>query len=233
MKIQPSSLFFEVTRRCNMNCEHCLRGDAQCKDMDKVIVDKTLDHVSRIDTLVLTGGEPTLNLDLCRYIFEEIQRRRIPLGEFFIATNGKDHQMELTKLLLEILPYVENLDLCGVSISTDVFHDPISPSPVKYLSIYQNWKENGDYRNYTGLLKRGRAAENYGDYATERSISMDLYPADSYDETIQLEGDLYITAEGLICADCDLPYDLQETCKVGDVDQFDRLLEQLWKEVNA
>ena len=33
MEIYVESLVIEVTRRCNMRCEHCLRGDAQNLDI--------------------------------------------------------------------------------------------------------------------------------------------------------------------------------------------------------
>ncbi len=33
------SLILEVTRRCNMCCAHCLRGDAEDIDMEKETVD--------------------------------------------------------------------------------------------------------------------------------------------------------------------------------------------------
>lgn len=40
-----STLCFELTRRCNMNCDFCCRGDAQNKDITKEIIDKTLEEV--------------------------------------------------------------------------------------------------------------------------------------------------------------------------------------------
>lgn len=39
MKINVHTLIVEVTRRCNMTCKHCLRGDAQSLDMQKETVD--------------------------------------------------------------------------------------------------------------------------------------------------------------------------------------------------
>ena len=44
-KIRAYNAIFEVTRRCNLSCEHCLRGDAQNLDMTKETVDKVLDHI--------------------------------------------------------------------------------------------------------------------------------------------------------------------------------------------
>ena len=60
-------LTLEVTRRCNMNCAHCLRGDAQCLDMSKEVVDKVLQDIDYISFLFFTGGEPSLNIPIMDY----------------------------------------------------------------------------------------------------------------------------------------------------------------------
>ena len=60
-------LILEVTRRCNMACEHCLRGDAQNMDMSTEVVDQILEHCDRIGAVTFSGGEPSLNIPLIRY----------------------------------------------------------------------------------------------------------------------------------------------------------------------
>lgn len=37
-----STLCFELTRRCNMNCDFCCRGDAQKVDITKKIIKKNI-----------------------------------------------------------------------------------------------------------------------------------------------------------------------------------------------
>ena len=91
-KICAYNAIFEVTRRCNLSCEHCLRGDAQNLDMTKETVDKVLDHIESIGCLTFSGGEPTLNIPIIRYIFSEIWRREIPLDSFYVVTNGLDRK---------------------------------------------------------------------------------------------------------------------------------------------
>lgn len=39
----------ELTRRCNMNCEFCARGEAQNIDMSTEIIDKTLDELNNFE----------------------------------------------------------------------------------------------------------------------------------------------------------------------------------------
>lgn len=63
MKMKVCNLILEVTRRCNMNCAHCLRGDAQNMDADPALIPKIFDGIDDIDTITFTGGEPALNTD--------------------------------------------------------------------------------------------------------------------------------------------------------------------------
>lgn len=41
-----SCFAIEVTRRCNLNCDFCAKGEAQGMDITKETIDKTLDEVS-------------------------------------------------------------------------------------------------------------------------------------------------------------------------------------------
>lgn len=49
--IEAADFAIEVTRRCNMCCDHCLRGMAQ-----------NLDIIVLPDHVFFTGGEPFLNV---------------------------------------------------------------------------------------------------------------------------------------------------------------------------
>ena len=60
-KLNVRSLAIETTRRCNMQCEHCMRGDAQNKDMSMETLDRLFRRLGRIIEIVPTGGEPALN----------------------------------------------------------------------------------------------------------------------------------------------------------------------------
>ena len=45
MKKYISAVSFELTRRCNMKCEFCAKGEAQNKDTTETIINKTLDEL--------------------------------------------------------------------------------------------------------------------------------------------------------------------------------------------
>jgi MoaA/NifB/PqqE/SkfB family radical SAM enzyme len=71
MEVYISQLIVEVTRRCNMMCDHCLRGDEQSIDMSDDVIKAVLSGVSSIGSLVFTGGEPTLAVDVIERFIDE------------------------------------------------------------------------------------------------------------------------------------------------------------------
>ena len=87
-KLTFEYLTVETTRKCNMRCAHCLRGNAQEVDIDHKHIDNLLDQTEVIGHLDITGGEPTLNLDALEYILNGLCKRGIPLLEFGLHTNG-------------------------------------------------------------------------------------------------------------------------------------------------
>lgn len=141
-KIGVWSLILEVTRRCNMCCDHCLRGDAQNLDMEKQTVDALLEQVGSIGTITFSGGEPSLNIPLIRYFFERAREFGVMPYAFYVVTNGKENQMDLATTLLEVYPEMEEPEYCGVSLSVDQFHEDLDQFPiVKGLAFYSAQKE--------------------------------------------------------------------------------------------
>lgn len=71
------ALSFEITRRCNLNCRWCAKGEPQNIDITKEIIDKTLDEISdcKLHLIQITGGEPLLNPDMLVYLVEQIIAR--------------------------------------------------------------------------------------------------------------------------------------------------------------
>lgn len=235
MKLELYNLIFEVTRRCNLRCEHCLRGDAQNLDLNTNIVDLVLDHVQSISILTLSGGEPTLNMPVVRYIFDEIRRRKIPLDSFFVVTNGIENQMELAQLLLEVIPYCNEPDMCGVAASMDIFHDNVryvKKSPIHYLSFYRTNKEMGDYYGMKSIIRRGRATSE--EFSAGRIVDprIDFYEDMQLnrDGSLYFNSDFYVSAAGEICADCDMSYDMMKDYLVTMVEDLPYFLKEMARE---
>jgi radical SAM protein with 4Fe4S-binding SPASM domain len=112
-----------LTRRCNLNCEHCYLDATTLKEeseneLSTAEAKSILDEVFALNPeamVVLTGGEPLLRNDL-----EEIVQHGSQLGLFIVAgTNG----IQLTSKRVQSL---KNMGLMGVGVSLD------STDPVKH-----------------------------------------------------------------------------------------------------
>ena len=81
-----NDVVIEMTRRCNMTCDHCLRGPMQKKDQTKENIDKFFSHVDGIGSITFTGGEPSLVPDLIEYARQSAERNGVEIGNFYIVT---------------------------------------------------------------------------------------------------------------------------------------------------
>lgn len=98
-KVVINQLTVEVTRRCNMACGHCLRGDTENVDIYLSSIDEVLDQAESIGQLAITGGEPTLNMAAIQYIANAISQRGIPLMRVQIISNGLRYEESLVAVL--------------------------------------------------------------------------------------------------------------------------------------
>lgn len=160
-----NSVFIEVTRRCNMCCAHCLRGDAESIDIQEKYIDAFLDSFEKgayISSLTFTGGEISLNIPAIRYTLKAVKERGIAVGSFYMVTNGKavDKMANLAMASLEWWNYCDDKDdySCGLCISSDDFHEAIpyeSKSILSGLKYNRNDKVTNFHR--ACLLNEGRA----------------------------------------------------------------------------
>lgn len=105
------TLSLEMTRRCNMKCRFCARGDAQKLDMSREIIDKVLDEIKGFDlyNLRLNGGEPLLAKDGIIYLVNEIIRRGVRLCGVHIFTNATVKDDDIKSALLKLGAYCKKL----------------------------------------------------------------------------------------------------------------------------
>lgn len=87
-KLHCLNLMIEITRRCNMRCNHCLRGDAEDLDMSQNLVQDLFAGVKSVDVLTFCGGEPTLAVPQMRWALDECRKNGIDVREVYIVTNG-------------------------------------------------------------------------------------------------------------------------------------------------
>lgn len=117
------NLVLEVTRRCNMACEHCLRGDAQNMDMSKEIIDEVLKSCNGINSVTFAGGEPSLNISIIRYFFEQAEKleniRQLALKNGYVINFRMITEEEM-------LAASEQSFLCKYELMENIFKDCIS-----------------------------------------------------------------------------------------------------------
>jgi sulfatase maturation enzyme AslB (radical SAM superfamily) len=219
-----NELVFEITRRCNIACRHCLRGDPQNKDIDNVTIDKALDGVDSIGMITFTGGEPTLAVDRIRYITEQIIKRGISLDGFYIITNGKIASKELIHALIDLYANVEYKDenysvLC---ISQDQYHTEEIDSIREARDLYKALSFfNADYRKekLQMLINEGRTYEGMADSEGKREAFLNDLTVECNDdgEIESVDGTVYVNALGDVITSCDMSFESQEQNKIGNV----------------
>lgn len=216
------NLIIEVTRRCNMACPHCMRGDAQKMDLDIEHVRRLFDRVSEIHTLTFTGGEPSLVPHIIDEIIEEARARGINIGNFYIATNGKDVSAEFSQVLMKLWWYCSDNEISSVDISNDAYHE-YDPDYLEKLSAlrFVGKRTDEDYKDYRGsMISMGRAA-----YMGTRYPSVEEMDLDTEYGSISA-GEFYLNCKGNILGCCDLSYQLQDdprliVCNVESLDELE------------
>lgn len=240
-KLKYKEFAFEVTRRCNMKCPHCMRGQAENHTISKEVVDKALDNVAIIGRLLLTGGEPFLEPEMIEYIFDGIIKRKIPLMSVNIVTNGTILDKRIAKSYNKITDYItetvgvrmgwdkKQLRAIGqISVSNDNFHDDIDIT--KTLKFYREHlnqhtiitKESPvkdgetDYILYLGNAKTATLGENqkYRYMITPYRVSF-FY--DDSNNNIAIDTMIQVGWDGKVLIGEDSSYEQQDRCNYGNI----------------
>lgn len=223
------NLMFEITRKCNMNCEHCMRGEQQDITMSSEVIKNVLDVTSEIDNLTLTGGEPSLAPNVIRCIVYHLKSRGIKLGSFFCATNAALYSEEFVNQLNELYKYSQNKEKCALSISIDQFHKNTDEKAIReYRSLpyYSREKEIG-YIPDGDILDEGRADKNeIGNFNIPIEEFIYNYGVTGFN--IYVGDRIYINALGYVFLNADLSYESQQEGSIGNV--FNLPLETILKQ---
>jgi organic radical activating enzyme len=199
---------FEITRFCNMACPHCIRGDSQRMRIKKDYINSTLQQLENIGTIMFTGGEPALAVDLINYTREACQHYNIDVSNFWMATNGTITSNKFFGVVADWIAYCSDNEISGLRVSVDKYHDTIHNQYafeefVEYgipeetgVSIYLELQGAPEERY---LIGDGRAVDNY---YTTRTVEHNLHlQLDG-----RIEGSLYINAKGFVLTTCDISY---------------------------
>lgn len=101
-----------MTRRCNLKCKFCAKGEPQDLVISKSIIDKTLDEMQGvfINSLRVSGGEPLLVPELIEYLFDKIIEKHILINDIVIFTNGLNTDLQLCNSICKIIRYQKQIE---------------------------------------------------------------------------------------------------------------------------
>lgn len=169
-KFYFSQIDFEITRKCNLKCTHCMRGDAQHLSMKKEVIDKILDSSGGIAEIFFTGGEPFLEPEIIEHIIDEIIRRDFECYSIAVITNGtimNDNAVRCIKSLNKFAEWSNkkygDIAKSGIGISNDHFHNEKSSNACMefykpYIGEFLELTMHGDISD-DRLVKAGRAVQ--------------------------------------------------------------------------
>jgi len=120
-----ADVIFEITRFCNMECPHCIRGDIQRKRIKKEYINEALRNFRYIGTLTVSGGEPALAVDLMTHIREACNMYEVSYENFWMATNGTITRPAFFKELEQMYTNSDDNESNGLRVSIDRYHDNI------------------------------------------------------------------------------------------------------------
>lgn len=219
--IMIDTLAIEITRRCNIACEHCLRGDAQDIDIKPEYIDSLFKQIHCIEHLAITGGEPSLKPDIIAYVAAKCKEYGISFHTFFIATNG----VKITKKFVDacwlLYEIAQDKEYSSVEISNDEFHikekqyeDRLLLDLPFYKKRYQD--EGYAYPSGLDLHNEGRGSN------IERAKK--LTRATFIEKKTDFMNDvIYLNVHGEIINGCDWSYENQrynELCQVDELTTY-------------
>jgi hypothetical protein len=229
-KYEIGTVLVELTRRCNMECRHCMRGPAENAGMKPSVMRALMAKLRGIpvSTVALGGGENTLAPGKVAALADMMSEHGVSPGTFCIVTNGKAMPRAFAEAVAKINSMAEtyvaaSFDDCHDNVSADEFMkraDMLSKVTAEADRFRQgvavSYRYGGayDYREGTPVahkhercrvLRMGRGATDFGGYAP---VVVEPYDVrDDGDDYLPLcEDDFYVDVNGDVWPNCDLSY---------------------------
>lgn len=217
MDIQLNFLVAEITRRCNMKCAHCLRGNAQRTDMDSSIIHALTCQLSGVGTLNFTGGEPSLNADAIQQFMHEFMFNDCTVDNFWVTTNARFYKEDFLNALTNLYAICQEPEECILTISGDQYHYVHSN---KAYAMYLETPFFSDQRmrliEDCHIINEGNAKKNqFGckEVIPQSTIS-DFY---IFENELVINDMVYVNALGDVLLACDLSYQSQKKYVLGNI----------------
>ena len=228
-KISINYLYIEVTRKCTMKCNHCLRGDSQNISLNINDINELFNNdiqITNINNIIITGGEPTLNSKVILQTIKQIISKNIIVENFNLPTNGSIYNQQLIDGLNEFYNYLklysEKPNLHFIC-SQDQFHRPPKKEILDKYRKLPYFISNYVHLSEDQIIRVGKAKENnLGNKESnyETYLYFDLYKHNNYpvilsdnDDNI-LINELYLSSKGLYSFHIiDVPFkEIDELC---------------------
>ena len=212
--VEIDNFIIEASRKCNLQCAHCLRGAARRDNLDTDKLCEFLYQVSYIDLLTIGGGEPALALDVLDKIYDTIRLSDTVVGNIYVVTSGTYKTMELFEWWLHMMEICDDNELSKFTFSYDKWHtwalngyqekrrdsnflkieEALMLRGIEDKLVKHSQEEWSDIR----LIKMGRA-KDFG----HREVTPNFIDVEEGRVT---EVDMYFAANGEIYSSCDLSY---------------------------
>lgn len=214
------SFIVETTRKCNMLCDHCLRGESM-NMLRQVDYQKVMKEIGAVGTLGFGGGEPSLpdSVVNMQELLTVCKKLQVPIDAFFAVTNGKSVSDEFLKTCLDWYLYVTDPEYCGLALSKDRFHEPVSFKAKQRLKAFSFFDENSKSTNWDNrtayLLDEGRARNLCWKKRKVYLLLKDVFDKESSFVEEELEdgkrilrtdNDIYLCLNGEVRVNCDMAY---------------------------
>lgn len=106
-----SDLEIILTQKCNMLCEHCMRGDSVTKqDITEEVLDALFSKFCYIDNLALGGGEITLVPEVINLLTQKLKEHKVTVHHVNFTSNGTIATNEVLNALYNLREYVVSCD---------------------------------------------------------------------------------------------------------------------------
>ena len=179
IKLPFYNLMLEVTRKCNLRCEHCMRGEPQNLNMSDRILEKIFEQTEQIYHLSLTGGEPFLSPQVIEKMVDIIIEKKLHLWRCTTVDNGtilNELGIRSVNALNRLGEYIYNQvwneetrndpkkkSPISISISNSIYHKNDIQKAIdfykSYANKYVNIDDHGEWE--TGLKdKQGNVIKN-------------------------------------------------------------------------
>lgn len=209
-KVSIDNLIIEVTRRCNMTCEHCLRWDAEPIDLDTKYIKILFKSVEYVSIITFTWGEPSLVPNIISEIIDIAKENNVVIGCFYIATNGKLVTQDFLFALLKLYNYCSDNEISQLQLSNDIYHEKINNK----LDLFKFFSKRNKEDNATyNLISEWRAEESW---IGTRYAEPDKVIIDDYSDN-QINWDFYVNCLWEIIEWCDFSFESQSEHKICDI----------------